>query len=191
MQIHQLSVTYQPEQDRILLRVNSTSGEEMRLWLTRRLTLGLWPVLGKIQTEQLLKTESAGSALEKADDDLRRMLADFRKEEFLQKADFDTPYEDKENLPLGADPLLVTDVDATPLPSGRLRLAFTERASVSGGAKPRGFQMELDPRLMQGLMHLLEQSLARSQWRELTPGKPAAGEEAGAEPAAERPRYLN
>lgn len=191
MQIHQLSVTYQAEQDRILLRVNSTSGEEMRLWLTRRLMLGLWPVLGKIHTEQLLKTESAGSALEKADEDLRRMLADFRKEEFLQKADFDTPYEDKENLPLGTEPLLVTDVDATPLPTGRLRLAFTERASVSGGAKPRGFQMELDPKLMQGLMHLLEQSLARAQWREPAPAAPSPTEETGAEAPAERPRYLN
>ena len=36
MNIHQLSVTYLPEQDRILARVNTTAGEEMRLWLTRR-----------------------------------------------------------------------------------------------------------------------------------------------------------
>jgi len=188
MQIHQLSVTYQPEQDRILLRVNSTSGEEMRLWLTRRLMAGLWPVLGKLHTEQLLKLENAGSALDKADEDLRRMVAEFRKEEFLQKADFDTPYQQKENLPLGAEPLLVTDVDATPLEGGRLRLAFTERSSVGGG-KPRGFQMELDRKLSQGLMHLLEQSLARSQWRE--PFVPSAAAAEAAADADERPRYLN
>ena len=35
MQIHQLSVSYQAEQDRLLLRVSSTDGQEMRLWLTR------------------------------------------------------------------------------------------------------------------------------------------------------------
>ena len=28
MQIHQMSVTYLPEQDRILMRVNTTEGEE-------------------------------------------------------------------------------------------------------------------------------------------------------------------
>src|SRR3954469_10822335 len=134
MQIHQLSVNYQAEQDRVLLRVNSTGGEELRLWLTRRLMLGLWPLLTKVHTDQLLKAENAGSVLEKADEELRKMLTEFRKDEFLQKADFDTPYQDKDNLPLGAEPLLVTDVDASPLPDGRLRLAFNERASVSGGA---------------------------------------------------------
>jgi len=188
MQIHQLSVTYQPEQDRILVRVNSRSGEEMRLWLTRRLMAGLWPVLGKLHTEQMIKLENVGTALDAADDDLKRMVAEFRKEEFLQKADFDTPYQAKENLPLGADPLLVTDVDATPLAEGRLRLAFKER--VGGAeAKPRGFQMELDAKLAQGLMHLLEQALARARWREPF----VAGSAAAAEPesAGDRPRYLN
>ena len=189
MQIHQLSVTYQAEQDRLLLRVNSTSGEEMRLWLTRRLMVSLWPVLNKLHTEQLLKGEPAGASLDATDEDLRRMLADFRKEEFLQRADFDTPYQDQATLPLGVEPLLVTDVDAAPLPSGRLRLAFNERASVGGGDKPRGFQVEMEARLMQGLMHLLEQALGRSQWRHpftapaAQPADPGAGEE--------RPRYLN
>ena len=70
MQIHQLSVTYQAEQDRILLRINSTSGEEMRMWLTRRLMSGLWPLMSKLGTEQLLKMEAAGSALATADDEL-------------------------------------------------------------------------------------------------------------------------
>ena len=41
MQIHQMSVTYLPEQDRILMRINTTEGEEMRMWLTRRLMVGL------------------------------------------------------------------------------------------------------------------------------------------------------
>ncbi len=190
MQIHQLSVNYQAEQDRVLLRVNSTSGEEMRLWLTRRLMVGLWPLLTRLQTEQVLKSEAAGAALQTADEDLRRMLADFRKEEFLQKADFDTPYQDKPNLPLGPEPLLVTDVDATPAGDGRLRLAFNERAAVSGGPKPRGFQLELDPRLMQGLMHLLEQALSQSQWREAFTA-PAAVDADPALDANGKPRYLN
>ncbi|WBY01713.1 hypothetical protein PE066_20035 [Ramlibacter tataouinensis] len=193
MQIHQLSVTYQAEQDRILLRVNSTGGEEMRMWLTRRLMHGLWPLLGRLHTDQVIKTEPSASAVEGGDEELKRMFAEFRKEEFLQKADFETPYQDKHKLPLGSEPLLVTDVDATPLADARLRLAFNERASVSGAAKARGFQMELDPKLMQGLMHLLEQSLARSQWRDpfTTPALPAPADAAEPGLAGERPRYLN
>jgi hypothetical protein len=192
MHIHQMSVTYLPEQDRILMRINTTDKEEMRLWLTRRLMIGLWPLLSRMLTDHLLKLESAGASLDTADDELKKMLAEFRKEEFLRNADFDTPYQEGQaRLPLGEEPLLVTDVDATPLPAGPLRLAFNERP-VSGS--PRSFQMELEGKLMQGLMHLLEQAVQQSGWRDpfvAAPRlqEPAVGEE---DPnAPRRPRYLN
>lgn len=192
MKIHQLSVNYLAEQDRILVRINTASSEEMRLWFTRRLLLGLWPLLTRLMTRHLLKLEAAGTSLESADESLKKMLADFRKEEFLRDADFETPYRDNQaTLPLGEEPLLVTDVDAAPLPNGRLRLSFNERPP--GVDKPRSFQMEMEPKLMQGLMHLLEQALARSQWREPFES-PQAVEDAMAEadaPVPRKPRYLN
>jgi hypothetical protein len=192
MKIHQLSVNYLAEQDRILVRINTASAEEMRLWFTRRLLLGLWPLLSKLMTRHLLKLEAAGTSLETADEDLKKMLADFRKEEFLRDADFNTPYqEDQVALPLGDEPLLVTDVDAAPLPNGRLRLSFNERPP--GTDQPRSFQMEMEPKLMQGLMHLLEQALARSQWQEPF-AAPQAVEEAMADDdrsSPRKPRYLN
>ena len=200
MNIHQLSVTYLPEEDRILARINTTAGEEMRLWLTRRLMLGLWPLLSKLMTGHLLRLEGAGTSLESAGDELKTMLADFRKQEFLQAADFNTPYkEDQATLPLGKEPLLVTDVDASPLPNGRLRLSFNENRPAKAeepddrAAEPRRFQMEMEPRLMQGLLHLLEQALAQSGWRD--PFEPAPSTEDPTHPDAtsrpNRPRYLN
>ncbi|MDB5753159.1 MAG: hypothetical protein JWP65_3580 [Ramlibacter sp.] len=191
MQIHQMSVTYLPEQDRILMRINTTDGEEMRMWLTRRLMVGLWPLLTKLLTEHLLKLESAGASLAGANPELKKMLADFRKEEFLQHADFDTPYkEGQASLPLGEEPLLVTDVDATPLANGPLKLNFNERTPSSGDSKPRSFQMEMQPKLMQGLMHLLDQAMLQSQWREPFV-QPAASEPGAAEGDDGRPKYLN
>jgi hypothetical protein len=200
MNIHQLSVTYLPEQDRILARVNTTAGEEMRLWLTRRLMLGLWPLLSRVMSSHLLRLEAAGTSLDSADDEMKKMLADFRKEEFLQHADFQTPYRDgQQSLPLGEAPLLVTDVDAAPRPNGRLRLSFNENlppAAVSANdkpAEPRRFQMEMEPRLMQGLLHLLEQAVAQSRWREPFLPPAPADDAAPADGTAEstRPRYLN
>ena len=189
MQIHQMSVTYLPEQDRILMRINTTDGEEMRMWLTRRLMVGLWPLLSKLLTEHLLKLESAGASLAGANPELRKMLADFRKEEFLQHADFDTPYQDgQQRLPLGEEPLLVTDVEATPAASGPLRLNFNERPP-GGDTQPRSFQLEMQPKLMQGLMHLLDQALLQSQWRE--PFVAPVAEALADEGEAARPRYLN
>ena len=191
MQIHQMSVTYLPEQDRILMRINTTASEEMRLWLTRRLMVGLWPLLTKMLTEHLLKLESGGAAVAGANPELKKMLADFRKEEFLQHADFDTPYkEEQPRFPLGEEPLLVTDVDATPLAGGPLRLSFNERPP-SPDKKPRNFQMEMAPKLMQGLMHLLEQALVHSQWRDAFVPVHAAEPGATEEGDTTKRRYLN
>jgi len=193
MKIHQLSAVYLAEQDRILVRINTAESEEMRMWLTRRLMLGLWPLLSKLLTKHLLKLEAAGTSLDTADEGLKKMLTDFRKEQFLQEADFDTPYDaNQAKLPLGQDPLLVTDVDASPLPNGRLRLSFNERPPNT--EKPRSFQMEMEPKLMQGMMHLLEQALARSQWREAFTSPVALEEQASAEDEllnGRKPRYLN
>ncbi len=192
MNIHQLSVTYLREQDRILVRINTTQREEMRLWITRRLMVGLWPLLSKLLTEHLLKLEAAGTSLAAADEQLKKMLADFRKEEFLQHADFETPYsEQQETLPLGEEPLLVTDVDLNPLANGRLQLSFNERPP--GAENPRNFQIELDPKITQGLVHLLEQALTQSQWREAfeAAGGSASAEEAATDDLTGKPRYLN
>ena len=190
MQIHQMSVSYLPEQDRILMRINTHEGEEMRMWLTRRLMVGLYPLLTRLLTDHLLKLE--GTAVVSADDSLKKMMADFRKEEFLRKADFDTPYQERTAAaPLGDEPLLITDVDATPQAGGPLKLTFNER--LPQGEKPRSFHMEMRPKLMQGLMHLLETALAQSGWREPfsgpAPVEEVAAEEDGASP--KRPKYLN
>ena len=83
---------------------------------------------------------------------------------------------------------LVTDVDAAPLANGPLRLNFNERPP-SGDSKPRSFQMEMQPKLMQGLMHLLDQALLQSQWRE--PFVPVVAAEPAPDEDSSRPRYLN
>jgi hypothetical protein len=190
MQIRQLSVNYLPEQDRILLRVNTATSEEMRLWLTRRLMAGLWPLLNRLTNQQLLQREAAGSSLDPADDDLKKMLTDYRKDQLLREADFQTPYEDKPAaFPLGSEPLLVTDVDVTPQSDGGLRLHFHERRQAQ---EQRNFRIQMEPRLVQGLMHLVEQSLQRAQWAE--PFGTSLGEDdasLGDAPASGKPRYLN
>lgn len=187
-----MSVTYLPEQDRILVRVNTREGEEMRMWLTRRLMVGLWPMLSRVLTEHLLKLEAGGATLSTAEEPLRKMLTEFRKEEFLAKADFDTPYQEGPvALPLGEEPLLVTDVDAAPQASGPLRLTFNERPP--DGESPRTFNLEMQPKLMQGLMHLLEQALGQSQWREPFSAADRVAEQQADEDGTSprRPKYLN
>ncbi len=195
MNIHQLSVNYINEQDRILARINTTSGEELRLWFTRRLVLGLQPMLGRVVAEHVARQEAVNSPgiapMATADEQTKKMLAEFKKEETLQKADFRTPYKEQPAaLPLGPEPLLVTEVNLTPLPTGQLQMNFQEK--LPGVQNPRGFQMALEPQLIHGFVHLLDQAIGQSGWvpaaspPDATP--PAEDPAAG---AGEKPKYLN
>ncbi|TAG25054.1 MAG: hypothetical protein EAZ37_14255 [Burkholderiales bacterium] len=200
MDIHQLSVNYVQEQDRILVRINTTGSEELRLWFTRRLSLGLQPMLQKIVADWVATAEAVKSPSTSpsamADAQTKQLLAEFKREESLQKSDFQTPYKAPQALPLGPEPLLVTEVTVKPLPSGQLQMAFSEKLPQDDGQlspNPRGFRIALEQKLVHGFVHLLDKALATSQW---AGGLLAATQEAslpgeGNAGGGERPKYLN
>ena len=201
MDIYQLSVNYIQEQDRILVRINTTAQEELRLWFTRRLTLGLMPMVQKQVAEWVASQETAKSPLTTtaatADAQTKAMLADFKREESLQKSDFQTAYKAPNALPLGAEPLLVTEISIAPLPSGQLQMAFNEKLSSGNGQaqpNPRGFRVALEQKLVHGFVHLLQKAVDASQWAG-TDSAAIAAEPAlpgeGNTGSGERPRYLN
>jgi hypothetical protein len=200
--IHQLSVNYIQEHDRILVRVNTTAGEELRLWFTRRLCLNLMPMLQKIVAEWVAKEEAvkspAISPTAAADAQTQQMLAEFKREESLQKSDFQTPYKAPNALPLGPEPLLVTELSVAPLPSGQLQLSFNEQLPLDNGQpnpNPRGFRVALEQKLVHGFVHLLDKAVNASSWvvqaniaaTAAEPALPGEGNTGG----GDRPKYLN
>jgi hypothetical protein len=195
MNIHQLSVNYVQEHDRVLVRINTVAGEELRLWFTRRLTLGFLPLLSKVVAEQVAKTERVKSPyIAAADAQSQQILADFKKVESVRGSDFATPYQDKPSaLPLGAEPLLVTEVNLTPLSNGQLQFVFSEKLSepAANDAKPRSFQMALEPKLTHGLMHLLEKAFDVSQWAMVSTAQSQPLDALPGERVMEKPKYLN
>lgn len=183
MDIHQLSVTYIREHDRILVRINTTAGEELRLWLTQRLLRGLYPHLGKAAAN----LEASRTPLADNSEQSKLLLAEFKKEETLQSADFKTPFKSSEpTLPLGDRPLLVTEVRMTAQGAGRLEIAFDEK--LPDVAHPRGFKIAIQPQLMHGLLHLLQAAITASEWP-ISPLAPPNATEAASD--TKRPRYLN
>lgn len=193
MQIHQLNIQYQPEQDRILARINTVTGTELRLWLTRRLTLGLLPVLRKVEGEQLKKSLIAQPdpdvGLTAKDPKVQEMLEEFKKEQTLQQADFKTPYKQPEPGTTPEQPLLIIEAQITPLDNFSARLKFLALAAET--PQKREIKMELDPRLMRGMVHLMEKAFADSRWEQ------ASGSLAETLPSSAiatgdiRPQYLN
>ena len=193
MNVHQLSIAYVPEQDRVLVRVNTRVGKELQFWLTRRLTLGLSPLMDKVVTDHLAGHDGfATSHLAAMDDISKKAVVRFQCSETLKNADFATPYKASgAGMPLFDHPLLVTEVHVASLNNGQLRLTCTEKLSLAPAAAPRSFQMALSQELTYACVHLLERAVMQSQW--LVPtgnaAAPAVAQDFATGP--DKPGYLN
>ena len=197
MNIHQVSVSYSHEQDRFLVRINTRSEEEVRFWFTRRLTLALLPMLEKATVEQITRQLSPPDLAAPLNEQRRQLLENFQQEAASYKSDFQTPYREKlTTLPLGPEPMLVTEVKMTPLAGGELELTILEKLAE----KNRSLHIKLDAQLSRGLVSLLNQALTKSNWLETEVGvavKINAGksttdaESLNSTLDAEKPRYLN
>jgi hypothetical protein len=158
MSIHQLSVHHDERQDRLLLRLNTQDQKEFRFWLTRRLTIRLLPVVQ--QTAARLEAAQPGVAA--TDSRSQSLLSEFKREAFLEKADFGTPYDHQaRQWPLGPEPMLITDAHLSIQAGGSLEISFEEK---SVGSQSRSCQLNLQIDLVHGLVHLLEQACDKAQW---------------------------
>ena len=154
MQIRQLQVGYVPEHDRVLIRINSSDNQEIRCWLTRRMVKMLIPSLSDMM--QRLITADRPLVPE-----AREALLDMSREAALYSADFSTPFaEPTAGLPLGTEPLLVTQIELHPLnESGSSDIVF--RLFTSGG---QGFEMRMAEQLQHGMYELLTKACRQADW---------------------------
>lgn len=181
MQIRQLALHYVREADRLLWRINTSDGQLIAIWLTRRLTLRLWPHLTQMITQlavqrQLPQAQPNPTLLPEA----RDMLNEAARENALRKADFKTPFDSQPRaLPLGSEPMLAVQVRLVPLPEGLLRLLVTD----TGG---RNVQLQLSDELAIAVRELLVRALTEADWG-WTPPSVQPAEAAG----PDAPRILN
>jgi hypothetical protein len=171
------------------------------MWLTRRMTMRLWPLINRIVIDHFAIPQDAKTDgfvdLTAMGPKTREMLADMRQQEAVAAGDFATPYQGRQaNRPLGDTPLLVTEVNLTPKESGQMQMNFKE--SLQEPLSNRGFQIDMPADLVFGVISLLKLALAQSQWdvgHELPVAAPlmveAAMDEIDLSPDATRPTYLN
>lgn len=185
MRVRQLSVRYLPQQDRILIRINTTQDQELQFWLTRRLTLGLMPLFDRIAAAPGTAPASGGASAPAADPIAGKAIADFVRDASLRGTDFSTPYQTSPtSKPLFDGPLLITEINLTPLANRQLRLGCSER--LDGASAQRRFDLTLTEPLTHALTHLLAGAVRQSQWI-AQPGADAPG----GPPSAALPQYLN
>jgi hypothetical protein len=183
MNIHQLSVNHDERQDRLLLRLNTQDLQEFRFWLTRRMTLRLMPAIEK----SAKRLEAAQPGVAVTDAPSQQLLTELKRDAFLKKTDFATPFENRAtHWPLGAEPLLITDAHLTIQPNGALEISFEDK---SGPAQARTCQLHLQISLVHGMVHLIQQAIEKAEWGSL--GSSAKAPDTGPATSTEPPRYAH
>lgn len=185
MNIHQLSVSYEERQDRILLRLNTLDKQEFRFWLTRRMCLRLMPAID----QSVVRLEASQPGVAAPDPTAQKILTEIKREAFLEKADFSTPFEAKAvQRPLGEEPMLITDAQLSLQSAGGLLVTFREK-STDGQVK--SCQLNLQASLVHGLVHLIQQALAKAEWGFTTADKSSSATEPASLVPDTPPRYTH
>ncbi len=159
MHIHQFQASYQLEHDRILVRLNTTDGQEQRIWFTRRMMMGLFPHMEKMTARLALPQATPVGH----DGSAGKAVSDFHRQEVLEKTDFATPFQSVQPMLVANDaPLLVTSVQVTPHNKESLTLKFDE--AIAGTDQVRSMEINMGATIMLGLMHVLGMALKASGW---------------------------
>jgi len=167
MDIYQLQAIYVAQQDRILLRLNTHAHQEYRLWLTRRMLTSFLPHLVQV-SEQLTPAQAPNIGHDTSHDGAdRSALTKFQRQEAVARADFETAYNaDLLTLPIGAEPLLPSQIQVMQLTNRHLCLSFQEEAQ--GDDKPRDMQVTLSPEILHSFLHLMDLVLKAADWGVVT-----------------------
>lgn len=150
MALHQLNLSYDAHQDRLLLRASTTEQTEYRFWLTRRLVRRLWPGL-------LQLTQSTDPVRNQAAPESKRAMLEFQHEQALSAAKFGEPYPAELKPAMPGGPMLVATVRLRTLAGGGHALVLQPREGKAA-------TLRLETQLLHALMKLLQDAVARTEW---------------------------
>ena len=150
-----MQVIYDAAADRLLWQVRTRAGEIIAVWLTRRMVARLWPPFLKLVTQStLINATPQATVMPEA----RDMLAQAARERPLASADFKTRFDATPTArPLGAEPLLATQVDMAGASAGGLTIRIREGSG-------RSAELMLSSDLATALMRLIEKAVGHADW---------------------------
>ena len=149
-QLHQMNISYNPKEDRLLLRVSSKSWDEFRLWLTRRYT----GMLINILRQELAKY--GGEPTLASSDETKTMI---KAGAFQQSFDGGSA-----SFPLGKSGVLGFRINTGVSGAGVLRLELLPE-------RGQGISLNLNKTLLYMLHNLITQGIDQSGWNLLNPAR--------------------
>ncbi|MEY3219100.1 MAG: hypothetical protein RIT27_457 [Pseudomonadota bacterium] len=147
--IHQMQMSFVPQQDRLLFRLSTTDHAEFRFWLTRRYVKLLWS--GLLQQLEMAQPYQ--------NPDIRATVAATQHQQVIANTDFKTEYQEKEitHFPLGEETILAPRLQFKRTPQGTQILCIHP-------TEGQGLEIAVDNRLMHSLCNLLSQCLKVTNW---------------------------
>ena len=150
-QLHQIQVAFVPLHDRLLLRVSTGDRSKYRFWITRRYLKLLWPVLGKLATDDPIVHQQTDATA-------KQEVVNFRREQVMQQSDFSQSFDESENeMPLGDEPVLLARIQTkTAAAGGHVLSLHPEQGD--------GIDLAISGNLIHALMGLLTTAVGQSDW---------------------------
>jgi hypothetical protein len=169
MELHQIQVTYQAEEDRILCRTSFLASDgdlqEIRTWFTRRMVKALWPTLLDAMEKQVALDNPQAAH---ASSDVVEMEHHASVEAIRDSGSFDSAYKDDiQGFPLGEMPILITSANFSLGAGQPVRLGLSP-------AEGNGFEITFAQQVLHGFTSLLRDAAAKAEW-ELDLALPGGG----------------
>jgi len=158
--LHQLTMTYSPEQDRVMLRIGTKEKTEYQLWMTRRFVRVMWGAL--VQT-----IERDPNLAKDLLPDVKDAVMAMEHQESIQGSDFSQKHEKSNvNLTSNTGALLVTGGQVKPVNSDLTRINLKTENGM-------GVEFSLNKQLLHALCHMMVTSAQTAEWDlELAIGDP-------------------
>lgn len=151
--IHKLEVSFDPIEDRLILKFHTEDLSEYRLWLTRRFVKLLWEALQKLLTEE--DKPPAQQAIE-----AQKIEKAYKQEQSMKQSQFVQKYASKVEIsktPLGPSPILVTKIQIKQPKAGTPVLCLHPENG-------QGFEISAHSMIIHALCKLLSEAIRKTDW---------------------------
>lgn len=172
MNIHQMQISYSSQEDRLVMNINSTEGEEMRLFLTRRIVVSFWDIINQTINHSLLNKPELNDIRKMASDPAttsesgkeptpqqmqQEMAHQAEHQNIINESDYETPFSAGNKFPMGEVPILIEKITINVYENSNIALIFV---STDG----QDINLNLNPQLLHNILDLLIRVMPSTEW---------------------------
>lgn len=146
--VHQIQLSFNAEQDRILLTISTSDFNEFHFWMTRRICLGFWKMLQHLQGIMMKDEEDQRVERQQSEKQIHKETAKPEAAKYTTRVT---------QRPLGEEPLLLFKFSARADEQDRVYFHLEDPKGV-------GIDFAGEGILVTVLSQLLQKSIAQADW---------------------------